>query len=325
MAAQFTVASPGQVNAAGDQRALYLKMFAGEVLGAFAEQNLAMSRTLVRSISSGKSASFPATWKATAGYHTPGAEITGQAMSNNERIITIDDLLVSSVFLANIDEALSHYDVRSEYSKQAGAALARTMDKNILAVGINAARAAATITPGAGQPATNGGTVITSANAKTVVADLENAILEAAQALDEKDVPEQDRYCFVKPDQYYLLLTSSKLVHMDYASGTGNGNGIIDGKVRRIGGMELVKTNNLPSATVNAVAGQNNTYSGLFNTTAALCMHRSAVGTVKLVDLAVESDYLVQNQGTLLVAKLAVGHGILRPESAVEVRTGTPA
>jgi hypothetical protein len=49
-------------------------------------------------------------------------------------------------------------------------------------------------------------------------------------------------------------------------------------------------------------------------------MHESAVGTVKLMDLSMEGEYKIEYQGTLLVAKYAVGHGILRPESAVEIQ-----
>ena len=207
-APNMTVSSPGQADGTGDARALYLKMFAGEVLGAFAENNVALARSQVRTISSGKSAQFPATWKTTAEYHTPGDMIVGDQIDNNERVITIDDLLVSSVFIANIDEALSQYDVRSEYSKQCGAALARTMDKNILQVAYLAARAAATVTGG------DGGSAIVSATSKTDADALVAAAFAAAQALDEKYVPEQDRFMFVKPDQYYLLVNSSaKAIH----------------------------------------------------------------------------------------------------------------
>ena len=46
----------GQVNAAGDAIALFLKVFAGEVLTAFVETNVFMPRSMVRTISSGKSA-----------------------------------------------------------------------------------------------------------------------------------------------------------------------------------------------------------------------------------------------------------------------------
>ena len=49
--------------------------------------------------------------------------------------------------------------------------------------------------------------------------------------------------------------------------------------------------------------------------------HRSAIGTVKLLDLAVESEYSMSKQATLMLAKYAMGHGILRPECAVSVIT----
>lgn len=41
--------------------ALFLKVFSGEVLKAFKEVNVALERSMVRTISSGKSAQFPAT------------------------------------------------------------------------------------------------------------------------------------------------------------------------------------------------------------------------------------------------------------------------
>ena len=47
-----------------------------------------------------------------------------------------------------------------------------------------------------------------------------------------------------------------------------------------------------------------------------LFSHRSAVGTVKLRDLALERDRDVDAQGDLIVGKYAMGHGGLRPEAA---------
>jgi hypothetical protein len=308
-APNMTPSQPGQVNGAGSATALFLKLFAGEVLTAFNETNVMSGRTVVRSISAGKSAQFPATWKATANYHTPGTLLVGQVINSNERVITIDDLLVADVFIASIDEAMSHYEFRAEYSKQAGAALARALDKNLLQVGLLAARASATVTGG------NGGTAITNATALTDADSLVASIMDALQALDEKDVPSTDRYVFVKPDQYYLLLnSSSKLINRDF----GGEGSIASGQLMRVGGAEIVKTNNLPQTNVNTGPAA---YQGNFTTTACLVMQRGAVGTVKLIDLMVESDYLIQYQGTLIIAKDAVGHGILRPECAVEIKT----
>ena len=49
-----------------------------------------------------------------------------------EKVITINDLLVSSAFLASIEEAKNHWDVRSAYSAEIGRALAFQKDKHIL-------------------------------------------------------------------------------------------------------------------------------------------------------------------------------------------------
>jgi hypothetical protein len=53
-------------------------------------------------------------------------------------------------------------------------------------------------------------------------------------------------------------------------------------------------------------------------------MQKQALGTVKLMDLAVErtsGDFEVMYQGTLMAAKYAMGHGILRPECSVEIKS----
>ena len=62
------------------------------------------------------------------------------------------------------------------------------------------------------------------------------------------------------------------------------------------------------------------TFQGHFTNTVGIVSHPSAVGTVKLLDLATESEYDINRQGTLFVAKYAMGHGVLRPECAIELQ-----
>lgn len=54
--ADFTADRGGQINASGDALALFLKVFAGEVLLTFQETNVMMPRHMVRTITSGKTA-----------------------------------------------------------------------------------------------------------------------------------------------------------------------------------------------------------------------------------------------------------------------------
>lgn len=46
----------GQINTAGDTLAIFLKVFAGEVMAAFEEMNMALPMFVQRNIKSGKSA-----------------------------------------------------------------------------------------------------------------------------------------------------------------------------------------------------------------------------------------------------------------------------
>lgn len=312
--ANATPLSIGQVNGAGATDALFLKIFSGEVMVAFETASVTRDKHYVRTIPSGKSASFPATWKVTAGYHTPGAEIVGQTSNVNERVITIDDLLLASVFIPNIDEAKNHFDYRGIYSNECGIALGTNWDKNVLQVMANAARASATVT------GANGGTSLTSATTlyKTSATDLIAGIFAGVQAMAEKDVPvTSERNAFMKPAQYYLLANapSTLLVNRDYSPANGDYS---QGQVLRVAGAKLVMTNNLPSTNI---ASGPTAYQGDFTKTACVITTPEAVGTLKLLDLQSEMAYDIRRQGTLIVAKYLMGHGILRPECAVELKT----
>lgn len=307
----FTPNRPGQVNNAGDATALFYKKFSGEVMLAFQENNVMMPLHMVRTIKSGKSAAFPAHGKASGGYHTPGTELNGRVVAGNERVISIDSMLVSDSFIANIDEAMSEYDVRSIYSTEAGRFLAREADKRLLQVGVLAARTS-TATYSGGPV---GHTVNSGANVATNDEVLAGAIFDAAEQFDEDDVPSEDRVVIVRPAQYYLLVEGTTVINRDW----GGAGVYADGKVIKVAGLSIVKSNHLPSTNIAAVDGERNTYNGDFTATVALALQKRAIGTVKLLDLAVESEYSVRHQGTLVVAKYAMGHGILRPECAFEI------
>jgi hypothetical protein len=321
--ANATVSRVGQVNAGGAVDALFLKVFAGEVLTSFEQHNVMMDKHQVRTITNGKSAQFPVMGRGGAAYHTPGHDILGGSIKHAERVITIDQLLIAPAFIANIDEAMNHYDVRSTYSKELGAKLANTMDKHILQQAVLAARAAKTIDDAdqfGGSQINVGTSGDTLASASAINADLISAAMfTAAQLLDEKDVASDNRYFFVRPAQFYALAKSTTLLNRDW----GGSGALADGNIIRVAGLTIVKTNNLPSTNVTTgtlLAGTGDKYLGDYSKTLGVIMHPSAVGTVKLMDLAMEAEYQLSKQGTLMVAKYAVGHGILRPESAIEVR-----
>lgn len=306
----------GAINGGADKNALFLKVWSGEVLATFMRENKMLGMTSVRTISSGKSAQFPVIGTTSASYHTPGNEILGTSVNHAERTINIDDLLISSSFLADIDQAKNHYDVRSIYTSEMGRALANTVDKNLLQLAVLASRESATITGG------NGGLSHIDADANTNTASLIESIFYCAQKLDEKDVPSADRYCVVAPSTYYSIVQNDKILNRDF--GAQNNGVYADGTVIKVAGINIVKSNTAVDAYADnssAVSGTNNTYNVNASTTVATVFHKSALGTVKLMDLGMDSEFDIRRQGTLMVGKMALGHGIIRPESACEIKT----
>ena len=89
----------GQANMAGDKRALYLKLFSGEMFKGFQNNTIARDLIMKRTLKNGKSLQFIYTGRTTAEYHTPGNAILGNsdgAPPVAEKTVTVDDLLISS-------------------------------------------------------------------------------------------------------------------------------------------------------------------------------------------------------------------------------------
>jgi Phage capsid protein len=309
----------GQQLGSGDTRALFLKVFSGEVLTTFNAKTVMKDRTRVRNIANGKSSQFPAIGKTKAEYHTAGSEITGDIIEQDEKVITIDDLLIANTFIARIDEAMSQFDVRSEYSKQMGQALAQTYDRNLMSLLVKTARD--TGAGGTGLGAVGQGNAVSAAIGATPTVDqIVAAAFAAAQDFDQKNIPEEDRFLLVAPGTYYSLVNSDKLLNMFY--NPGNNGSFAEGKTRTVAGFEIVKTNNLQlnhTSFTSTYPDYASKYAIDASATVGVFVHPEALGTVKLLDLASEMEYDIRRQGTLMVSKMAVGHGVLRPECIHEI------
>ena len=378
----------GSNNNANDTTGLFLKKFAGEVMTVFDEKNIMKPLHTIRTISKGKSAQFPVIGTAKAGYYTPGTDILDNAVGNGvsaggginnmqqtEVLIHIDKVLMSSTFIASIDELVSHFDVRAPYTHQLGEALANQFDKNVLKVAIKTGAKQGTdgtdadgLVPAdawiSGQ--TKKGSVVYSqvANDGTNVAaaaDTENtahaspnqpaigaaatgnvgklrgtptasyirrALFESARLLDEKDVPQSDRFAIVTPAMYYEMVNnssgtdvvSSSMINKD----VGGEGSLAAGTIVRVAGITLLTSNHLPNddqggITANQWIGQaaGNDYGLDYTDVAGIVFQKGGFGTLKLQDLTMEQEYLIQRQGNLFVAKYSMGHGPLRPESVV--------
>jgi len=321
----------GQVNASGDARALFLRLYAGEVLSAFEERNIFMPLHRVRTIQNGKSAQFPLTGVSVAKYHTPGQLIEADKIKHAERVVTVDDLLISSTFISNIDEAMNHYDVRSIYTREMGYALANASDKNVARI-IAKAASITDATAAAAQFGASFGDEVYTTNVTigTLTADaldgakIAKAIYDALEEFDKKDIT-QEKIVVLPPQQYYALFGADANVNtLAYMNRDVGGSGsIATGAAPMIGGARVVMSNHIPttdesttSATPDPLTNVG-AYKADYSAVRGLVFTQDAAATVKLLDLGVESEYQIERQGNLMVAKYAMGHNILRPACAI--------
>jgi len=244
---------PGALNGGNDPRALYLKLFSGEMFKGFQHNAIARDLVMKRTLKNGKSLQFVYTGHTKAEFHTPGNSIMGNSDSAPpvaEKTITCDDLLISSAFVYELDETLAHYELRGEISKKIGYALAQKYDRLIFRSIAKGARLASPITKsGFVEP---GGTQIrltrsgvTNATAAYDSQCLIAGFYDAAAALDEKGVSTDGRVAVLNPRQYYELIQavgSSGLVNRD-VQGTAlqSGQGVIE-----IAGIKIYKSMNIP-------------------------------------------------------------------------------
>ena len=356
---------PGQSNSTGDARALYLKLFSGEMFKGFQHNAIARDLVMKRTLTNGKSLQFVYTGHTKAEYHTPGNSILGNtdgAPPVAEKTITIDDLLISSAFVYELDETLAHYELRGEISKKIGYALAQKYDRLIFRQIAKGARQASPITKsGFVEP---GGTQIrvgtnNQASDAYVPASLIAAFYDAAAALDEKGVSQEGRVAVLNPRQYYELIQgvgSNGLINRD-EQGTGlqSGQGIIE-----IAGIKIYKSMNIPffgsygtkygSASATnpgvtspgnvgsfvgetaedaraSVTGINGNYgnSSDFANSCGLIFQKEGAGVVEAIGPQVQitsGDVSVVYQGDVILGRLAMGADFLNPAACVELIAG---
>ena len=320
----------GMIKGTGDDRALFLKLGAAEVLDAFLRTTVFKGKTRERNIKGGKSVAFPLTGKMSARYHSPGVPILGEGNSPsdlNERVIEVDGLMIADAAIAQIDELMNYYDVRQIYTTELGRSLAYEYDRRVarlifaaasnvtepLAKAGNAGRIGAGTTLSAGYAAAT-----STAKGDELVA----SIFDARVNFEKKDVPTDSMYAVFPPEEYFYITQSAKAINTDFNGGTTNGS-IASGRTLQVAGIPIFMSNHVTQPAYTNVTGDKNAdYAQNLSKCRGLIFNRDAVGVVTLLSPSLQvtsGDWNIQMQATLMVARQALGMGVLRAESAYKI------
>jgi hypothetical protein len=339
------IAALGVQTTEAERRTLGLKLFSGEVMNAFVDEVATEGKVRTISIADGAiSAQFIQTGTVMGGFHSPGTAIATQITKQQERVISLDDILYSATWWPLEYDLVGHVDTRAEYARQSGIVLAHSKDTANFAELIKAARSAATI-PGV----TSAGSQIVSDKFKLsadagvdggavdeteLAVALFNAIFAAAELYDTKNVPFGQRYLAFRPYYYHLLVRTImsqgfSLTNRDYMGMPANIN---DATLPPIAGIQILKSNRVPNSDLTATGDAR---SGTPNTNSALPVHSShvvdasktigifwtpeAIGNVVRQGITTKMESQLDYMGDLVVSMMLMGGGVLRPECAIEL------
>ena len=324
-------------------RELMLKLGSAEVLDAFMTNCVFKGKTRERNIRGGKSVAFPITGKMAARYHQPGTQILGQGNDPsdlNERVISLDALMIADTAIYQVDELMSYFDVRQIYTTELGRALSYEYDKRVARLIYAAAKnSTEPLNKNGGSkpkgPADNTGRtghVVTlpsgygTATTKQAQGDfLVDAIFDARIALEKKDVGIDGMYAVCTPEAFFAITASSRAINVDFNGNNGSNGTIANGTTAQIAGIPLYMSNHVKQDAYTLVAGDHNAdYAQDLSKVEILVFHKEAVGVLTLLSPSLQltgPEFRVQYQSDLLVARQALGMGQVRAECAVAIET----
>ncbi len=262
-------------------------------------------------------------------------------IKSNEKEVFLDGPIISASMITEFDELRAQYDVRQGHAEELGKGVAEEYDIRALLMAANGARSATLITA-TGPDNDRGGIRALDADFNSNGASAVATLFALKRRFDSKFVPALDRHVIITPECYSNLAQQTDLLNRDWVPGK-NGD-FADGTVFKVAGFQLHVSARLKStdnatglgdlsaanraATLNIYSGGTApananggaaVSAGQFQNTVALAFHKSGLGSVDMLGMSLESEYKIEYQSTLMVAKKLCGISWLRPEACAEI------
>lgn len=294
--------------AAGD-RELFAKKFSTDVLRYFMDTNIMKALITCRTIDSGKSESFPVVGNATAvDIANDGAELAVQNLKATEREIVIGDLTVSHAWITDLDKAMAHYDTQSAQAESIGRALAKKVDKDVIAKVLKAGAVVDASSATAAGLKSFSDDIYTQEISTSLAngAAVYNACVLAETERTSKDTVGEPVFVF-RPAQYFMLLNNPAQTGLTWV----NDPSAQSGKVPMLLGKRVHFSPHFPAlAGASIAAGE----------VGGVLFSKESVGCLELMSVSTRVDYIPQRLSNLVVGKMAVGYGILNHGCAINIK-----
>lgn len=286
------------------------EVWSDEIVAAY-KQNLVAANLFSKMSFKGKKGDtlhIPKPTRGSASAKAASTQVTLIAATESEVQVLINKHYEYSRLIEDIVETQALSSLRRFYTDDAGYALAKQVDTDLIQLGRTAGTGTAYSSAATSTNAWIGSTGATAYNSSTSnAAALGDAgIRRSIQRLDDNDVPMTDRFLIIPPNTRNTLMGLARFTEQAFTGETANGNVIRNGQVGDVYGVKVYVTTNADSGAGNSGTDR-----------ICLLAHKDAFVLAEQMGVRSQAQYKQEYLGTLFTSDMLYGVAELRDSSAV--------
>jgi N4-gp56 family major capsid protein len=289
-------------------------IWSDEIVAAY-KRNL-VAANLVKKMSfkgkKGDTVHIPSPTRGSASAKAASTQVTLIAATETEVLVSINKHYEYSRMIEDIVEAQALSSLRSFYTDDAGYALAKQVDTDLVRLGrisnggvigtSDYATAASTTNAFIG----SNGTTVYNSSTSNAAALTDAAIRRTIQRLDDQDVPMDGRFFIVPPSSRNTLMGLARFTEQAFVGEQGGNNTIRNGEIGDVYGVKVYVSTNADTAAGSTATDR-----------IALMGHKDSMVLVEQVGVRSQTQYKQEYLGTLFTADTLYGVAELRDYSSV--------
>lgn len=258
---------------------------------------------------------IPKPTRGSASAKAASTQVTLIAATETEVTVSINKHYEYSRLIEDVTDVQSQPSLRSFYTDDAGYALAKQVDSDIglLAKTFGDDNGSGSDWVHSNSFYVDAGNGIAAYAVDTVaVTDVftDLAFRELVKELDDNDTPMDGRFLVIPPSVRSQIMGIDRYVSSDFVSGQG----VVNGKIGQLYGVDIYVSNNLP--VVETAADNDNS---AVDTVGAIMSQRDAMVLVEQVGVRTQTQYKQEWLGDLMTADTIYGVKTVRPESGLVI------
>ena len=279
------------------------EIWSDEIVAAY-KKNLVLANLVMKMNFKGKKGDtvhIPAPTRGSASAKVATDAVTLIAATESEVTVSINKHYEYSRLIEDIVEAQALNSMRQFYTADAGYALARQVDTDLVQLGRTANGGAGTNVYASAFIGGDGTTTyVAGSNNESALTDA--AIRRTIQRLDDNDTPMDNRFFLIPPSSRNTLMGLARYTEQAFV---GNGNAILNGEIGNLYGIPVFTTSNADTASGSAAAR------------VCLMGHKDSMVLVEQVGIRSQVQYKQEYLATLFTSDTLYGVAALRNAATV--------